>query len=310
MTITDYYVATDAMGSVTAILDDEGNVLERRSYEAFGEMACMTPNGTPVAESPTGVDVGFQGQVRDQVTGLYQMGYRWYSPSTGRWLSTDSLGLQGGVNSYAFAANLPINMSDKIGLAPENYSNNYSDAIKEPYNVPIRQISQDVLGQVNSRFDVSVEVVAVESSNPLMNCYAVRTKGSLIQKVFIRKTKSERQTQETIRHEAVHFESNKKVWNDMVKKITSLEGKKCCECKIKFGKSTLKSDLHLVASLIIEAAKNQADLEAYEFDQQEYGRLYGDKDLQVKQDKAIQQSSEISASLARAIMAFDKLNCK
>lgn len=47
MTITNYYVASDAMGSTTSILDEEGTVLERRSYDAFGEMNCMTPDGTP-----------------------------------------------------------------------------------------------------------------------------------------------------------------------------------------------------------------------------------------------------------------------
>ena len=53
----------------------------------------MLPDGTPVAISPTGVDVGFQGQVRDEVTGLSQMGYRWYNPVLGRWLSRDPIGL-------------------------------------------------------------------------------------------------------------------------------------------------------------------------------------------------------------------------
>ena len=62
-----YYVASDAMGNATAILDENGNVLERRRYEAFGEMTCMTPDGTPFATSPTEVDVGFQGQICDEV---------------------------------------------------------------------------------------------------------------------------------------------------------------------------------------------------------------------------------------------------
>ena len=118
MTITDYYVTTDAMGSVTAILDEEGNVLERRSYDAFGEMTCMTPDGTPVAECPTGVDVGFQGQVRDEVAGLYQMGYRWYNPVLGRWLSRDPIGLVGGFNCFDFAHNKPTEWSDPLGLDP------------------------------------------------------------------------------------------------------------------------------------------------------------------------------------------------
>jgi RHS repeat-associated protein len=116
MTITDYYVTTDAMNSVTAILDEDGNVLERRSYDAFGEMTCMSPDGTPVTESPTGVDVGFQGQIRDEDTGLYQMGYRWYNPALGRWLSRDPVGLHGGVNCNVFSINSPVEELDLYGL--------------------------------------------------------------------------------------------------------------------------------------------------------------------------------------------------
>lgn len=117
MPTTDYYVASDAMGSVTAILDEDGNVLERRAYDAFGEMTCMSPDGTPVAESPTGVDVGFQGQIRDDVTGLYQMGFRWYNPVLGRWTSRDPIGLYGGANLQSFAMNAPIGESDPSGLS-------------------------------------------------------------------------------------------------------------------------------------------------------------------------------------------------
>jgi RHS repeat-associated protein len=104
------------MGSVTAILDDEGNVIEHRNYDAFGAMTCMTPDGTSVATSPTSVDVGFQGQIRDAVSGLYQMGFRWYNPSLGRWLSRDPIGLNGGSNFYVYAENMANNLSDSSGL--------------------------------------------------------------------------------------------------------------------------------------------------------------------------------------------------
>ncbi len=116
MPITDYYVASDAMGSITAILDDEGNVLERRTYDAFGKMTCMAPDGTPVMESPTGVDVGFQGQICDAATGLYQMGYRWYSPTLGHWLSQDPIGLEAGANLMIFGGNNPPVNNDYFGL--------------------------------------------------------------------------------------------------------------------------------------------------------------------------------------------------
>ncbi len=115
MTITDYYVTTDAMNSVTAILDEDGNVLERRSYDAFGDVTYMSPDGTPVAESLTGLDVGFQGQVRDEVTGLYQMGYRWYNPCMGRWLSRDPIGLVGGGNLQGAFGNAASMNEDTYG---------------------------------------------------------------------------------------------------------------------------------------------------------------------------------------------------
>ena len=115
MPITNYYVASDGMGSVTAIIDEDGNVLERRSYDAFGDMSCMLPDGTPVANSPTGVDVGFQGQIRDEVTGLSQMGFRWYSPALGRWLSRDPIGLAGGLNLNIALDNNPLSALDLWG---------------------------------------------------------------------------------------------------------------------------------------------------------------------------------------------------
>lgn len=131
MTITDYYVATDAMGSVTAILDNEGNVLERRSCDTFGEMTCMTPDGTPVAESPTGVDVGFQGQIRDNVTGLYQMGFRWYHPVLGRWGSRDPIGLEGGRNLSSAFDNTPNAIHDIFGLSDTPPKTNYIETSKK-----------------------------------------------------------------------------------------------------------------------------------------------------------------------------------
>ena len=121
MPVTDYYVTSDTMGSVTTILDADGNVLERRSYDAFGDVTCMAPDGTPVAESPTGLDVGFQGQVRDEVTGLYQMGYRWYNPVLGRWLSRDPIGLNGDINQVRFASNSPATFVDANGLCPTEF---------------------------------------------------------------------------------------------------------------------------------------------------------------------------------------------
>jgi hypothetical protein len=41
---------------------------------------------------------------------------RWYSPSTGRWLSRDPIGEQGGLNLYGFCGNNGIDRNDPLGL--------------------------------------------------------------------------------------------------------------------------------------------------------------------------------------------------
>lgn len=49
---------------------------------------------------------------------LYYMRNRWYEPRTGRFLSEDPIGLEGGINLYAFGAADPINRRDASGLGP------------------------------------------------------------------------------------------------------------------------------------------------------------------------------------------------
>jgi RHS repeat-associated protein len=59
--------------------------------------------------------VRFQGQYRDEETGLHYNRYRYYDPNTGRFISRDPIGLAGGVNVYAYAPN-PVQWIDPLGL--------------------------------------------------------------------------------------------------------------------------------------------------------------------------------------------------
>jgi len=51
----------------------------------------------------------FQGREFSFATGLYNFRARWYDPQSGRWLSKDPIGLEGGLNLYAFCGNDPVN---------------------------------------------------------------------------------------------------------------------------------------------------------------------------------------------------------
>ncbi|HBJ87129.1 MAG TPA: hypothetical protein DDZ88_25370, partial [Verrucomicrobiales bacterium] len=95
----------------------------RLAYSPFGMMRYVGP----IEISPGDLDLGmaldqydwsygFQGQFVDRGSGLYNYGYRDYSPSLGRWMSRDPIGEEGGINLYAYAGNNPVNLVDYLGL--------------------------------------------------------------------------------------------------------------------------------------------------------------------------------------------------
>jgi len=102
-----YYYHFDGLGSVAALSDANGVLVESYSYDVFGE-----PNTT----SSVGNPYMFTGRRYDTETGLYYYRARHYGPHIGRFLQPDPVGYEAGFNLYTYVKNNPINKADPSGL--------------------------------------------------------------------------------------------------------------------------------------------------------------------------------------------------
>ncbi|MDT8436702.1 MAG: RHS repeat-associated core domain-containing protein [Gemmatimonadota bacterium] len=104
-----YHYALDHAGNVIGLFDDDGNVAGRYRYDPWGR-----PQGAALDSVYN--PLRFQAREWDEETGLYYVRARYYDPDTGRFLSPDPIGLEGGINPYVFAGNDPVHLRDPSGL--------------------------------------------------------------------------------------------------------------------------------------------------------------------------------------------------
>jgi RHS repeat-associated protein len=106
------FAAYDGNGNVTALVDGTtGTYTARYEYGPFGEP--IRVSGTHGSGNP----FRFSTKFTDDETGLVYYGFRYYNPSTGRWVSRDPIGERGGRNLYGFVRSNSVGLTDPLGLA-------------------------------------------------------------------------------------------------------------------------------------------------------------------------------------------------
>ncbi len=123
------YPFTDMLGSVRAVTDANGAVIECYDYLPFGRMLSSSDNGRSASCHPSSPDTAldsktsqkFTGQIRDAESRLDYFGARYMSVPQGRFLSPDPLMASASVrspqswNRYTYVNNNPIKYVDPTG---------------------------------------------------------------------------------------------------------------------------------------------------------------------------------------------------
>ncbi|MDH4482768.1 MAG: RHS repeat-associated core domain-containing protein [Rhodoferax sp.] len=94
-----------------------GNIVWAASFDAFGRASVTAPQAT--LDKPTITsNLRLPGQYEDLETGLHYNFRRHYDPEIGRYVSQDPIGVEGGLNLYAYANGGPLMYADPTGLMP------------------------------------------------------------------------------------------------------------------------------------------------------------------------------------------------
>ena len=109
-----YYIHNDHLGTPKMLTNSGGQPVWRSEATPFGKAAINDDvDGDGVAVE---FNIRQPGQYYDAESGLYYNYYRYYDPETGRYITSDPIGLNGGINTYAYVENNPLNATDPYGL--------------------------------------------------------------------------------------------------------------------------------------------------------------------------------------------------
>ena len=107
------------LGSAVLELDDRADVISYEEYYPYGSTSYQAVR----SQTDTPKRYRYTAKERDQESGLYYHGARYYAPWLGRWASADPFGLIDGANLYRYSRNAPNRYRDTTGAAGEEVDN-------------------------------------------------------------------------------------------------------------------------------------------------------------------------------------------
>ena len=146
---------TDHLGNALLQTSAQQGIVWRAEHEPYGQVYALRaqdlhqPLRLPGQEAEQ-LNAGANGATRR----TYNL-HRWYTPGLGRYAESDPIGLQGGINLLAYAAERPLTDIDRLGLSccPQNISLQRFPSVRQVHGVTTASVRVWICADVGNAKD-------------------------------------------------------------------------------------------------------------------------------------------------------------
>ncbi len=151
------YIYSNHLQSASLELDEEGEIISYEEYHPYGTTSYQAMNAAIHAVAKR---YRYTGKERDEESGLYYHGARYYIPWLCRWSAVDPLESDyAGMSPYNYSFNNPVIYNDPSGMEGEDEVNN-PDIKRDENNRIISYKDKPIIERLNK--DGSIDILGVE----------------------------------------------------------------------------------------------------------------------------------------------------
>ncbi|WP_338551345.1 SpvB/TcaC N-terminal domain-containing protein [Paenibacillus sp. KS-LC4] len=157
------YQLSDCRGSSTLEVDEEACLISYEEYLPYGGTSYIT--GTNQREVQL-KEYRYCGKERDECTGLYYYGARYYPPWLGCWINADPAGTADGLNMFAFVGGNPMRFVDPDGLSKAGTGKKL-DKKKQKANLKVKKRKEDLKNFTSGDINKQAEMISERTGRSL-----------------------------------------------------------------------------------------------------------------------------------------------